>query len=353
MDSFARRLLTWFEAHGRHDLPWQQNATPYSIWVSEIMLQQTQVSTVVPYFERFMCSFPAVNALAAADQDDVLAHWSGLGYYARARNMHRAARRIVDDFDGELPRTLAELMDLPGIGRSTAGAILALAYGQCEPILDGNVKRVLARYHGIEGWPGTSAVLAALWQRAEQHTPKREVAAYTQAIMDLGATLCTRGDPSCSECPVRRGCRALLDRRQAELPAPRPRRERPQRSVHVLLIRDGERRVLLERRPATGIWGGLFSLPEITEEQEAELWCRTNLNAKVTAQRVLTPVGHSFTHFDLTIQPTLLELDGGPASVMDRPDWLWYNPAMKSQLGLAAPIAALLDDVSNQLELDA
>jgi len=353
VDAFARRLLTWFETHGRHDLPWQQDTTPYSIWVSEIMLQQTQVSTVVPYFKRFMRSFPSVQALAAADQDDVLAHWSGLGYYARARNMHRAARRIVDDFDGDLPRTLSALMDLPGIGRSTAGAILALAHGQREPILDGNVKRVLARYHGIEGWSGKSAVLAQLWALAEKHTPSREIAAYTQAIMDLGATVCTRGDPSCSECPVRRGCRAFREGRQAELPAPRPRRDRPQRSVHVLLVRDDEQRVLLERRPATGIWGGLFSLPELADDQEAVSWCHANLNAKVSAQRALTPVGHSFTHFDLMIRPTLLELDGGPSSVMDRPDWLWYNPAMKSELGLAAPIAALLDKVSAQSELEA
>ena len=317
------------------------------------MLQQTQVSTVIPYFERFMRSFPTARALAAADQDDVLAHWSGLGYYARARNLHRAARRIVDDFDGYLPRTLTELVDLPGIGRSTAGAILALAHGKREPILDGNVKRVLARYHGIEGWPGKSAVLAELWALAEKHTPRCEIAAYTQAIMDLGATVCTRGDPNCAACPVRRGCRALREGRQAQLPAPRPRRERPQRSVHVLLVRDDEQRVLLERRPAAGIWGGLFSLPEIADDQEAVSWCRANLNAKVAVQRALAPVGHSFTHFDLTIRPTLLELDGGPAAVMDRPDWLWYNPAMKSQLGLAAPIAALLDDVSALPELSA
>lgn len=317
------------------------------------MLQQTQVTTVVPYFERFMRSFPTVKALSAASLDDVLAHWSGLGYYARARNLHRAAQQIADEFKGELPRDLSQLIELPGIGRSTAGAILALAHGQREPILDGNVKRVLARYHGIEGWPGKSAVLAALWERAEQHTPSSDIAAYTQAIMDLGAMLCTRGNPECSQCPVRRGCKAARDGRQTELPSPRPRRGRPQRSVRVLLVRDDEQRVLLERRPAAGIWGGLFSLPEIAEDQEAVSWCDANLNAKVALQRTLSPVGHSFTHFDLTIRPTLLELDGEPAAVMDRPDWLWYKPAMKSQLGLAAPIAALLDEMCCQPEQNA
>jgi A/G-specific adenine glycosylase len=352
VDSFARRLLAWFAEHGRHDLPWQLDATPYSIWVSEIMLQQTQVATVVAYFERFMRSFPTVGDLAAAELDDVLAHWSGLGYYARARNLHHAARRIVDELDGELPRSLANLMELPGIGRSTAGAILALAHGQREPILDGNVKRVLARYHGIEGWPGKSAVLAALWERAEQHTPSREVAAYTQAIMDLGATICTRGDPDCSSCPVRRGCRAARDGRQAALPSPRPRRERPQRSVRVLIVRDDAQRVLLERRPATGVWGGLFSLPEIADDQEAGSWCDAYLNARIARQRTLAPIDHAFTHFDLTIQPTLLDLDAGPTAVMDRPDWLWYKPAMKTKLGLAAPIAALLDEISAQPELN-
>ena len=348
MDSFARRLLAWFAEHGRHDLPWQRDATPYSIWVSEIMLQQTQVATVVPYFARFMRSFPAVTDLAAADQDDVLAHWSGLGYYARARNLHRAARRIVDEHGGGLPRNISELMDLPGIGRSTAGAILALAHGQREPILDGNVKRVLARYHGIDGWPGTSAVLATLWERAEQHTPSSEIAAYTQAIMDLGATLCTRRDPECTACPVRRGCRAARDGRQAELPSARPRRDRPQRSVRVLLVRDDTQRVLLERRPSAGVWGGLFSLPELPEDQEAVSWCNTHLNARVARQRTLASIDHAFTHFDLTIEPTLLEIAGPPAAVMDRPDWLWYKPAMKPEFGLAAPIAALLDDVCGQ-----
>lgn len=350
MDSFARRLLAWFDEHGRHALPWQRSATPYSIWVSEIMLQQTQVSTVVPYFERFMRSFPTIEDLATAELDDVLARWSGLGYYARARNLHRAAQQVVEKLRGELPATVTELVALPGIGRSTAGAIVALAHGRREAILDGNVKRVLARYHGVEGWPGATAVLKKLWRFSEQHTPHSDVAAYTQAVMDLGATVCRRTDPACERCPVRRGCRAARDGRQAELPSPRPRRSRPQRRVRVLLVRDDAQRVLLERRPATGVWGGLFSFPEISSDADAESWCGRNLNASVTGQRALPLIDHAFTHFDLTIEPTLLELEGHPSIVMDRPEWLWYKPAMKSELGLPAPIAALLEDVFDQSE---
>ena len=342
MDSFAERLLIWFEQHGRHDLPWQRDPNPYLIWVSEIMLQQTQVTTVIPYFERFMRRFPSVTALAAADLDEVLAHWSGLGYYARARNLHRAACRIVTELGGELPASVAGLLELPGIGRSTAGAIVALAHGVRAPILDGNVKRVLARYHGIDGWAGRASVLNEFWQCAEAHTPDDDVGAYTQAIMDLGATVCTRARPSCKACPLAEGCVAARDGRQTELPAPRPRRIRPQRSVRVLLVQDSERGVLLERRPAAGIWGGLFSLPEIAEHEDERIWCDRVLNARVSVQRELPIIDHSFTHFDLTIAPTLLELETAPARVMDRPDWLWYKPAMESKPGLAAPIAALL-----------
>jgi A/G-specific adenine glycosylase len=345
LDSFANRLLAWFEQHGRHDLPWQRNATPYLIWVSEIMLQQTQVATVIPYFERFVRRFPSIAELAAADLDAVLAHWSGLGYYARARNLHRTARVVADELGGKLPETLDALTALPGIGRSTAGAILALAHGVREPILDGNVKRVLARYHGIDGWAGQAAVSNELWRRAEAHTPHGHVGAYTQAIMDLGATVCTRAKPACPACPLRNDCIAARDGRQAELPARRPRRSRPQRSVRVLLVQDPEQRVLLERRPAAGIWGGLFSLPEIGEGEDECVWCDRVLNARVSAQRALPTIDHAFTHFDLKIAPTLLELEHGSALVMDRPDWLWYKPAMKSQLGLAAPIAALLQSV--------
>jgi A/G-specific adenine glycosylase len=223
VDSFARRLLHWFDRHGRHDLPWQLAATPYAVWISEIMLQQTQVATVIAYFERFMRRFPSVAALAAAELDEVLAQWAGLGYYARGRNLHCAAKQMVAEHGGALPQTQALLEALPGIGRSTAAAILALAHDLPAPILDGNVKRVLARYHGIEGWPGQTAVLARLWQHAAEHTPRNRPAAYTQAIMDLGAILCTRHAPGCARCPVRRGCVAAREGTQDRLPSPRPR----------------------------------------------------------------------------------------------------------------------------------
>jgi len=315
------------------------------------MLQQTQVAAVIPYFERFMHRFPSVDVLARAPLDAVLAQWAGLGYYARARNLHAAARQLVAEFAGELPRTRSALERLPGIGRSTAGAILALAHGRREAILDGNVKRVLARYHGIEGWTGESSVAQQLWCRAEQHTPRTEVAAYTQAIMDLGATLCTRPRPHCENCPVRRGCVAARLGRQAELPAPRPRRVRPRRKVRVLLVKDHAERILLERRPNAGIWGGLFSLPELGVHEEPAMWCSDRLNARASAPRTLPAIEHAFTHFDLTIEPLLLELETNPAAVMDRPDWLWYKPASDSQIGLAAPIAALLRSIPALQEL--
>jgi len=343
VSGIAERLLAWFDQHGRHDLPWQRDPTPYSIWVSEIMLQQTQVATVIPYFERFIARFPTIDALARAPLDEVLAHWSGLGYYARARNLHSAAGRVVDEHGSELPNTVAQLLELPGIGRSTAGAIVALAHGKREPILDGNVKRVLARFHAIEGWSGATAVLKRLWELAEMHTPRSRVASYTQAIMDLGATICTRARPRCDACPLRADCVAARDGRQAELPSPRPRRVRPKRSVRVVLVKDAEDRVLLERRPATGIWGGLFSLPELAADELPQAWSDRNVNARVSLARELPSIDHAFTHFDLEIAPVLLELESVSTIIMDRPDWLWYNPTMQSQLGLAAPIAALLD----------
>jgi A/G-specific adenine glycosylase len=349
LDQLAQRLLDWFDVHGRHDLPWQKNACPYSIWVSEIMLQQTQVATVLAYYDRFIARFPTVRALAAAELDDVLGSWAGLGYYARARNLHRAARTVVEEFHGELPTTLDELMMLPGIGRSTAGAILALSRGERVPILDGNAKRVLARYHAIEGWPGEPAVARELWAVAELHTPSRRVAHYTQAIMDLGATLCTKHRPACTVCPLSNECRACRSGRQAQLPASRPARARPHRRVAALLIVDAQRRVLLERRPEHGIWGGLFSLPEIGIEDSAAEWCAQRLGVSPPSETPLAPIAHAFTHFDLDIEPRLVTLGSESAAVMDRDDWLWYNPEDRSlRVGLPAPIEALLRSLRNE-----
>jgi A/G-specific adenine glycosylase len=347
----AGPLLAWHERHGRHDLPWQREPYPYRVWVSEIMLQQTQVATVIPYFERFMSRFPTIAALADADIDDVLHLWSGLGYYARARYLHRAARCVMHDHAGRFPETLETVMALPGIGRSTAGAILALAYGQRHPILDGNVKRVLCRYYGIDGWPGRSAVERRLWALAEAQTPRRDIARYTQAIMDLGATVCRRGAPVCAGCPLADGCRARAEGRQSELPAPRPKRTRPTRETAMLILLDAERRVLLRRRAPTGIWGGLWSLPEIGCDEDAVAWCRQVLGGRARRRGGLPRVRHGFTHFDLEIQPQLLELETAPGRVMDGDDWLWYNPRSPNEIGLPAVVARLLDRDADHFEL--
>jgi A/G-specific adenine glycosylase len=339
---FASRLLAWFRTHGRHDLPWQRDVDPYSVWVSEIMLQQTQVATVIPYFERFLERFPNVRELASATQDDVLAPWSGLGYYARARNLHRAARIVVARHGGELPSDLDALVELPGIGRSTGAAILALAAGRRLAILDGNVKRVLARYHAVDGWPGEPAVERALWALAERHTPGERVGEYTQAIMDLGATLCTRARPACTVCPLVDDCRAARDGTQARFPAPRPKRARRHRQVAVLVLRDRAGRVLLERRPASGVWGGLHSLPELDAESIGD-WCVRHLGARPAASaRELATIEHAFTHFDLDLTPWLLEIRDLPSVVGDRDDWHWYEAGKEPRVGIPAPVAALL-----------
>jgi A/G-specific adenine glycosylase len=342
MSALGSRLLAWFDAHGRHDFPWQLERTPYTAWVSEIMLQQTQVGTVIPYYDRFMQRFPSVATLAAAPLDDVLAHWAGLGYYARARNLWCAARIVMDEHGGAVPTTFDALHALPGIGRSTAGAILAQAYGQRWPILDGNVKRVLARYHAVAGWPGTPRVADELWRHAEMHTPHERVADYTQAIMDLGATVCTRARPACTVCPLASDCAAAHAGTQALYPAPRPKRERTQRHVAVLVVRAPDGRVLLERRPASGIWGGLYSLPELPAEDSPRDWCARILGASVAAERILATIEHAFTHFDLDLNPRLLELAAAPSGVMDRDDWHWCRPGTKLDVGVPAPVAALL-----------
>jgi A/G-specific adenine glycosylase len=311
------------------------------VWVSEIMLQQTRVATVIPFYERFMQRFPTIAALAAAPLDEVLALWAGLGYYARARNLWRAARAVVERHGGELPDEFDALHALPGIGRSTAGAILAQAHGQRRPILDGNAKRVLARYHAVAGWPGVPAVASALWRYAEAHTPHERVADYTQAIMDLGATLCTRARPACTVCPLAEDCAAAKAGAQALYPAPRPRRERAQRLVAVLVVRAPDGRVLLERRPARGIWGGLYSLPELPADDSPRDWCARTLGAAVATEHALATIEHAFTHFDLDLAPRLLELAAAPSAV-DRDDWHWCRPGAKLDVGVPAPVAALL-----------
>jgi A/G-specific adenine glycosylase len=343
--SFAARLLVWFDEHGRQHLPWQQDPTSYRVWVSEVMLQQTQVATVIPYFERFMERFPTVRTLAEAPVDEVLHLWTGLGYYARARNLRACARALMAQHDGEFPQTLEAVMALPGIGRSTAAAILALSRGVRNPILDGNVKRVLARVFGIAGDPGSAAVLAAMWARAEDCTPVSRVAAYTQAIMDLGATVCTRSRPVCTLCPMSDCCIAAREGRQRELPGRKPRRERPSREATVLIAETGcgaARAVLLERRPAPGIWGGLWSLPQFDTEAAALEWCRREVGEADAATEMLPPIDHAFTHFDLRLNPIRVTCRGN-ALKDSGSDRQWYSLEHPSRIGLPQPIRRLFD----------
>ncbi|HET9834885.1 MAG TPA: A/G-specific adenine glycosylase, partial [Rhodanobacteraceae bacterium] len=305
----AARLLPWFDRHGRHDLPWQDTPsnprTPYRVWVSEVMLQQTQVATVIPYFERFVHELPNVRALANANEDHVFALWSGLGYYRRARHLHRAAHACVARHGGELPRDFASLAALPGIGRSTAGAILALAYGERFPILDGNVKRVLTRFHGVHGWPGERVVEQRLWVLAERNTPDERIADYTQAIMDLGATVCTRARPRCEECPLANDCVAHKQGLTDELPQARPVRELPRKETVMLILRDAQDRILLQRRGASGVWSGLWSLPEAEDRAAADRIAASLAGLDPTQAEALPPLLHVFTHYRLRIHPLL------------------------------------------------
>ena len=316
------------------------------------MLQQTQVQAAIPYFEKFMARFPDVHALAAAPVDEVLHIWSGLGYYARARNLHRAAELVVADHGGELPRNIDALMALPGIGRSTAAAILALSFGDRHAILDGNVKRVLCRYHSIEGWPGGSSVAKRLWAIAEAQTPDDDLAAYTQALMDLGATVCTRRQPRCEDCPLNGDCLALAEGREAELPQRKPRKSTPLRHTVFVIVRDPRGRVLLERRPPAGIWGGLWSFPECEPGTDVGAWCHEHLGVAVTPVKELDVLRHTFSHFRLDIQPTLLSIDvrGAVNAVKDSPDRKWYEVDGTERIGLAAPVTRLLGSLRSLVD---
>jgi A/G-specific adenine glycosylase len=343
--AFSERLLEWFATHGRHHLPWQENPTAYRVWVSEVMLQQTQVITVIPYYERFMARFPDVESLAAAPLDEILHLWTGLGYYARARNLHACASAVVRDHGAAFPSQLAALMALPGIGRSTAGAILALSGGQRHPILDGNVKRVLARAFGIAGDPSSKLVNAALWAQSEACTPTSQVAQYTQAIMDLGATVCVRAQPACTLCPLNAGCVAAREGRQAELPGRKQNRVRPSRETTLLIAHtglDGSIAVLVERRPASGLWGGLWSPPQFASEREALDWCRREIGAPCAQSQALPPIDHAFTHFDLRLKPLSVRCQP-TTGVRDGADRLWYPIEAPPRIGLPQPIRQLFD----------
>jgi len=347
----AAPLLAWFERHGRKDLPWQRDPSPYRVWVSEIMLQQTRVAVVIPYFKRFITRFPCVTDLAEADLDEVLHLWSGLGYYARARNLHKAAAIIASEFQGHFPEDIRQVRELPGIGQSTAGAILSLALGQRHPILDGNVKRILARCFSVSGWPGRNEVLRRLWKLAEACTPTDRVGAYNQALMDLGATLCTRGRPNCGFCPLARGCRALARGEPTAFPESRPRKILPVRALRMLLVRNPVGEVLLERRPPAGIWGGLWSLPECGPHLDAVDWCRQHLGVSPHRVEKLPVRRHTFSHFHLDITPLRVELPHGSAVIADSGRGAWCDPHRPGTLGVAAPVARILRELADDLQI--
>ncbi|NYF18833.1 A/G-specific adenine glycosylase [Xanthomonas sp. JAI131] len=346
-DTFAPRLLAWFDRSGRHDLPWQHPRSPYRVWLSEIMLQQTQVAVVIPYFLRFLQHFPTLPDLAAAGTDAVMAQWAGLGYYARARNLHAAAKRCVELHDGELPRDFDALHALPGIGRSTAGAILSQAWNDRFPILDGNVKRVLTRYHGIAGYPGLPAVEKPLWAIAQAHVAAvadRRMADYTQAQMDFGATLCTRANPACVLCPLQDDCVARRDGLVEALPTPKPGKTLPEREALALLLENAAGELLLQRRPASGIWASLWTLPQAESESELRAWFEREIRGRgFDDAEPMPPIVHTFSHYRLHLQPLRLRKVALRDAVRDNDDLRWVARADLSALGLPAPIRKLLD----------
>jgi A/G-specific adenine glycosylase len=342
----APRLLEWFDRHGRKNLPWQQDISAYRVWVSEIMLQQTQVQTVIPYYERFMQALPTVRDLAVASEDAVLHLWTGLGYYSRARNLRRTAQIICEEFGGEFPDDVERMSELPGIGRSTAGAIVSIAFQRRAAILDGNVKRVLARLHAVEGYPGESAVAKALWQYAEKHTPDARVADYTQAIMDLGATLCTRSKPACGLCPLMSECRAHQLGQAAQFPGKKPKKALPVKRTQMLIISSPAQEVLLEKRPQTGIWSGLWIFPQIDPALDPIAYCADKLQLDVALHERWSGYRHTFSHYHLDIEPVRLTVKNGGHAVIEPERLLWYNLRAPAAIGLAAPVAKLLQKLA-------
>lgn len=336
--SFSAALLKWFDAHGRKNLPWQQDKSPYRVWLSEIMLQQTQVVTVISYFEKFVVRFPTIESLAAAPLDDVLQHWAGLGYYARARNLHNAAKMLVER--GNFPKTLDELLELPGIGKSTAGAILSIAFQKSQPILDGNVKRVLTRFFAISGWVGLREIEAKLWELSEKITPQKRCDDYTQAIMDLGATLCTRSKPRCHDCPMSENCAAFLTNTVVNYPAKKPTKVLPIKQTIFLIIQNERQEIWLEQRLLKGIWGGLWSLPEVENQEGALNWCKQN-GLTIQHSQFLIQQRHTFSHYHLDFTPMLMNVKF-VENVNFHTREQWQNRA------LPAPIQILLTKLTEE-----
>ncbi|GKT12865.1 MAG: A/G-specific adenine glycosylase [Thiomicrorhabdus sp.] len=338
MSQFSKKLLEWFDQHGRHDLPWQQQINPYRVWVSEIMLQQTQVKTVIPYYERFMASFPTVKDLAQASQDAVLGHWAGLGYYARGRNLHKSACIIANEFNGIFPTSFDDILALPGIGRSTAGAILSIALEQRYAILDGNVKRVLSRHLALEGWPSRKDNELILWQEAEERTPQNRFNDYTQAIMDLGATICTRSKPKCEACPVASECQAKLVDRVKDFPVSKPKKPKSIKKAFFLILENEQGGVLLQKRPQKGIWGGLWSFPEF-ECRESCLEGLKSLETQTNAEHSLIEwdsFRHTFTHYHLDIFPMYCSSIGDQKNLSEGV-WVPKQQLCSAELGLGVP----------------
>ncbi len=335
---FQKKILAWFDQNGRKDLPWQQDLSPYRVWLSETMLQQTQVTTVIPYFNAFIEQFPTIECLAKAPVDEVLHRWSGLGYYARARNLHKTAQLIVEQ--SYFPDTLDKLIELPGIGLSTAGAILSIAFKKSHPILDGNVKRVLSRFKGVSGWPGDSQVSKQLWAISADLTPVDRVADYTQAIMDLGATICRRSKPACNACPLNSYCKAKMTNTVSLLPTPKASKTLPIKQLAFLLL-SNNKKILLKKRPPTGIWGGLWSLPEFPNIHSVYDWCLTT-NTPIIISRTLPTQRHTFSHYHLDYTTVLIQTDNPINFVMEADHTVWYNTQQIKTLGLPAPIKLLL-----------
>jgi A/G-specific adenine glycosylase len=346
---FSQRLLSWFDAEGRTDLPWQHNKTPYRVWVSEIMLQQTQVSTVIPYFNRFMQQFPTITTLAEAKEDTVLHLWTGLGYYNRARNLQKTAKIIVTEYDSQFPTELNELIKLPGVGRSTAGAILSIAFNKPTAILDGNVKRVLTRLHGITGWSGKKEITEQLWTLAEQYTPKNRIADYTQAIMDLGATLCVRSKPRCTECPLQKYCSAYAQGIENMVPVAKPKKTIPIRQATLLILQKNNHFIFLEKRPPTGVWASLWSLPEIKgapSSAEIKKFCKQRFQFQLDKLVHGDSFRHTFSHFHLDITPIWARVKATPSKIMEEGHQIWYNLQQSQEIGLPAPVKLLLEKTS-------
>ncbi len=342
---FSEKLLTWYDLHGRKDLPWQQQPTAYHVWVSEIMLQQTQVSTVIPYYERFISHFPTISALADAKQDDVLALWTGLGYYARARNLHKAASLLVEQHNSEMPTDIVQLIALPGIGRSTAGAIMSLAHKQRYAILDGNVKRVLARYYAVDGWPGKKSVEQTLWDFAENLLPNHRIANYIQAQMDLGATLCTRSKPACERCPLNDDCLAFLQGNPKNYPSPKPKKTTPIRKTNWIIAQQRSGEVLLEQRSPSGIWGGLWAFPEFSDDEKLVETCQKKYRIDIISTIEKSTLRHVFSHFKLDATPIYIRCNVSNNQINETKNISWYKIKDALELGLPAPVKSLLQSL--------